>query len=214
MAAFVRFAVILVLVLGGIIAALRATCISFWTVPSDDTLFSASVLPTLEQGDMVVLWRLGMPGYAELVRCADPEVPGRYVVGRILGEPGDNISGTGASIWVNKRIISAAHSCATGRYTVPHPISGEPVELVCEEEETGGNDYMRLRYDVPPSTPETFSTQVPPERVFLISDNRAFHSDSREFGPVPGSSCKERIFFRLWSVRGWSDAARRMSIIY
>jgi len=214
MSGFVRFLVILVLVIGGIFAVLRATCISFWTVPSDDPLFGASVMPTLEHGDVVALWRLGSPGYAELVRCADPEIPGRYVVGRILGEPGDHLTGSAHSLWVNKRIISSAHACQNARYTIPHPVTGEPVDLLCEEEETGGNDYTRLRLDYMPATPETFDTRVPPGHVFLISDNRAFHNDSREFGAVAKANCKERIFFRLWSVRGWGDAARRLSFVH
>jgi signal peptidase I len=214
MGGFVRFVVFLLLLFGAIAAGLRATCMAFWTVPSDDPLFAASIMPTLEAGDLVVLWRLGQPGYAELVRCESPEVPGRYAVGRILGEQGDQLNGTAHSISVNRRVISAAHACPNGPYVVAHPVSGDPVELVCEAEEAGGNDYTRLRYEVMPQNPETFSHTVANGNVYLISDDRPFHNDSRDFGPLARTSCKERIFFRLWSVRGWSDVARRMSIIH
>jgi signal peptidase I len=215
MGGFAKFIVFVVLALAGLLAGLRATCLDFWTVPSDDPLYSASVVPTLEQGDLVVLWRRGAPTYADLVRCTDPGVPGRYVIGRILGEPGDRISGVWHSIYVNKRILSSAHACTTAQYTVPHPVTGDPVDLICESEESGGNDYTRVRFAITPATnPETFETVVPNDHFFLVSDNRAFHYDSRTFGPVVKSSCPERIMFRLWSARGWADSARRLTMIH
>jgi signal peptidase I len=215
MGGFIRFVVVLALLLGGIVAGMRATCMSFWTVPSDDPLYSASVLPTLEAGDVVVLWRLGAPTFADLVRCTDPEIPGRYVVGRILGEQGDRVNGLWHTVFVNRKLISAAHVCPVARYSVPHPVSGDPVDLVCDAEEAGGNDYTRLRYEINPATnPETFDTVVPNGHVFLLSDNRVFHYDSRQFGPISKASCPERIAFRLWSARGWDDSARRMDFIH
>jgi signal peptidase I len=214
MGGFLKFVAMLALVLGGLFFGLQATCLSFWTVPSDDPLFSASIAPTLEPGDLIMTWRLGTPSYAELVRCSSPEVPGRSVVGRILGEPGDRVEGSGHAIFVNKRIISSARACPTGRYTLPHPINGDPVDFVCEEEETGGHAYTRLRLEISPEQPEKFNAVVPNDNFFLVSDNRAFHYDSREYGPLAKSTCKERIMLRLWSARGWSDADKRMSLIH
>jgi signal peptidase I len=214
MGGFVRFVFFLALVLGGMFALLRATCISFWTVPSDDPLYSASVAPTLQPGDEVVLWRLGAPTFADLVRCTDPEVPGRYVVGRILGEPGDRVSGSGHAISVNRRLISSAHACPVSRYTIAHPITGDPVDLTCEMEETGGNDYTRLRFENTPENPETFDTVVPNDHFYLVSDDRAFPYDSRKFGPIEKAQCPERIVFRLWSTAGWGDSANRLTWIH
>jgi signal peptidase I len=210
---FIKFVLFLAVVLTGAFFALQATCIEIWTVPSDDPLFSASVMPTLEAGDTVLLWRLGTPRFADLVRCADPQVPGRFVVGRILGEHGDYVKVEGA-VFVNGRIISAAHGCPVGEYAIPHPISGEPTDMRCESEEAGGNDYTRLRLEKPTGPPEKSDSRVPNEHVFIVSDDRPFHYDSRDFGPLPTASCPERIVFRLWSIRGWSDAARRLSMIH
>jgi signal peptidase I len=56
--------------------------------------------------------------------------------------------------------------------------------------------------------------KVPAGHVFLASDNRYYHDDSRDFGSVPKDSCHERVVFRLWSARGWFDEARRMSLIH
>jgi signal peptidase I len=49
--------------------------------------------------------------------------------------------------------------------------------------------------------------------VFLLSDDRSYHDDSRDFGVVPLASCKNRIFFRLWSKAGWSDEPHRLSYV-
>jgi signal peptidase I len=215
MGGFLKFVCFLAVVLTGAFFILRATCLSFWEIPSDDPLFSASIAPTLEPGDTIVMWRLGTPRFADLVRCADPEIPGRYVVARILGEQGDRVNGVWHSVFVNRRLISAAHACATTRYSIPHPISGDPVDLMCESEEAGGNDYTRLRFEINPATnPETFDTLVPNGHFFLLSDDRAFHYDSREYGVVAKSNCTEKVIFRLWSARGWSDGDKRLTLIH
>jgi signal peptidase I len=49
--------------------------------------------------------------------------------------------------------------------------------------------------------------------VFLASDNRHYHDDSRDFGTVVRASCQERVVFRFWSARGWFDQKRRMTFI-
>lgn len=209
-----RSLVVLAIVLGAVYGVLRATCLSFWTVAADDPLVAASLLPTLEPGDLVVLWRLGTPAFGDLVRCSDPETSGRYVIGRILGEQGDAVNITGHAVTVNRRLIATAHACPVPRLTVPHPVSADPVDLLCEIEAAGGNDYARARLEVPPSIVDIHNTSVPNGHVFLASDDRAFHYDSREFGTVPRSTCTERIAYRLWSARGWSDEARRMTLLH
>ena len=65
----------LTLILGAIVGILRATCISFWTIPGDDALFSLSIMPTLEAGDLVVLWRVGAPVSAISFDVPIPKLP-------------------------------------------------------------------------------------------------------------------------------------------
>jgi hypothetical protein len=49
--------------------------------------------------------------------------------------------------------------------------------------------------------------------VYLVSDNRQFPYDSRDFGLVERATCKEMVFFRLLSAEGWKDVAHRFSLI-
>ena len=70
--------VLAVLVLGARLLLLRT-----WTVPNDATL-TASLAPTLREGDVVLLLFRGEREAGDLVRCPHPE-GGRWVAGRIVG---------------------------------------------------------------------------------------------------------------------------------
>ena len=50
-------------------------------------------------------------------------------------------------------------------------------------------------------------------KVFLMSDDRYLHYDSRNFGTVPQASC-QHILFRLWGANGFADSSRRFNIIW
>jgi signal peptidase I len=147
------------------------------------------------------------------VRCPDPEAPGRYVVGRILGEAGDRVVAEQAMVTVNDKLIGSRRACSPAQLSVFDPRSGESFDLSCEIEEAGGTEYARARATHPPAGAVPFRVKVPDGHVFLASDNRYYHDDSRDFGPVPKDSCHERVLFRLWSARGWFDDARRMTFI-
>jgi signal peptidase I len=203
------------LVVGAIVGILRATCISFWTVPSDDPLFSLSVMPTLEAGDLLVLWRFGTPTFGDLVRCPDPEVAGKFVAGRLLGEQGDRIVAELGTVSINEKLVSSVRACKPAALSVIDPNTGEAFDLSCEIEEAGGTEYTRARATHPVALkPVPFHVTVPDRQIFIASDDRHYHDDSRDFGPVPKDGCHERILFRLWSARGWSDEDRRMMFIH
>jgi len=211
---FVKLVVWLAVIGGGIAALLRATCMRSWTAPTDDALLSLSIMPTLEAGDLLLLWRAGTPAYGELVRCPDPEAQGRFVIGRILGEQGDRIVAELGSITVNDKIIGSRRACQPSQLSVFDPTTGEAFDLTCEIEEAGGIEYTRARATRPAPQPTPFRVTVPSGHVFLASDDRHYHDDSRDFGTVRKDTCQERIVFRLWSARGWFDEGRRMALIH
>ena len=68
-----------------------------------------------------------------------------------------------------------------------------------------------MRPDLP--QPADAELDVPPGHVFLVSDNRQFPWDSREFGPVPRDTCRETVLFRLLSKDGFFDVSSRFSVI-
>lgn len=200
-------------ILGLVAGILRATVLDIWTVPDDDPILAASIAPTLAPGDVVVLRRGGTPNFVDLVRCTDPNMPGRYIVGRILGEPGYEIESDGHSLKINGKNVRTERACSPPRITVTDPTSHEPVELECSIEEVGGAWYMRARGSGPRNPTGPTQAEVSPGNLFLVSDNRYHHYDSQDYGAVPREACTQNIIFRLWSKDGWMDVKNRMTVV-
>lgn len=195
---------------------LRLTCLRWWQVPQDDADLAASIAPTLAAGDWVILWRATSPGFGDLVLCPDPEDPSEVFIGRIAAEGGDQLKiDDMGSLTVNNSRIRSERACESPKVTVENPRSGDEIELRCDIETLGGVHHPRA---LPPSTksplkPVAMSREVEAGTLFLISDNRFFPFDSRDFGPLPKASCKEAFKFRLVSRLGFSDVRSRLSII-
>lgn len=213
---FIRAVGFTIVVLGVVIGSLRLTCLRWWQVPEDDPELAASIAPTLLPGDWLILWRGHMPGFGDLVVCPDPEAPGLVFIGRIAGEGGDTlaIDEVGA-LTVNNARVRSESACTTPTFTVAHPTTGDEVELRCDIETLGGVHHRRAL--VPASNvaikPVASKREVEPGSVFLVSDNRLFFFDSRDFGPLPKASCKESIIFRLVSRLGFGHVPTRLTWI-
>lgn len=191
---------------------LRIIAFDVWTMP-DDALLGASTAPALGPGDTVVVLRRGTPGFGELVRCQDPQYPAQFVIGRIAGLPGDEVETEGGKLTVNGRVYQSESACAEGKIFVKHPETLKEVELACEVVQMGGGWHYRAT-QISGFSEQKKTAHVGPDMVFLVSDNRAMHDDSRDFGLLPRSACGERLVMRLWSKAGWSDDKARFSIIH
>ena len=188
----------------------RFTFLKVWTVP-DDRVLSASLAPNLAAGDVVVVLYRGERGIGDLVRCPDPEDAQRWVVGRIIGLGGDRVS-IGGNLTINGKRYDITEACAESTVIVPHPTDGRPVEHTCSRLELAGGWHQTAgALDGPRESPREHT--VGAGRVFLLSDNRSYHDDSRDFGSVPADTCKEQIFFRLWGKDGFFDEKRRFTYI-
>jgi signal peptidase I len=194
------------------VGILRLTLIDFWTVP-DDPILGAAVAPTMAPGDVVVLLTKGKAGFGDLVRCADPENPAKFVVGRIAGVEGDVVETVGASLKVNGQSYNGQSACPKTNYTVKHPTSGAETKLNCDVVTMGGGWHYRGSSAKPfPSTPKR--AEVGPGMLYLVSDDREFHDDSRDFGSVRRETCKGRPILRLIGSAGWADDDQRMTFLH
>lgn len=204
------------LVAGIVVGLLRATAMRWWQLPNDDPLAAASVEPTLRGGDWVLLWRATEPSFGDLVICPNPEDPSVTVVGRIVGESGDKIAIDDHRIFINDRPVRTERACNENKVYTLHPTTGNEIELNCDWEELGGETHMRAT--IPSESkwgrPKHIRTTVPDGFVYLISDNRLHHYDSRNFGAVERSTCRESIFFRLVSAEGFYDHGSRLTYIH
>jgi signal peptidase I len=78
----------------------------------------------------------------------------------------------------------------------------------------GSGWHFRGHYAKPPKRIRTErEKRVEADHLFLLSDNRDIHDDSRDYGTVPLGSCKQRVVFRLWGKGGWADVEHRMTVI-
>jgi len=203
----------LALFVGSLIGLARATAIRWWRVPNDDPYLEASVAPTLSGGDLIILWRLSKPTFGDLVLCPEPKAPGRSVIGRVLGTSGDRVQVEGIHVRVNGQAMRDESECREPTFTVTDPSSKVEVEQKCDRENLSGRVHQRGNIpggrEVSPVTLEADR-----EQGILVSDNRLFPYDSRDFGPVDLPSCKETVIFRLVSAKGFGDVATRLSIVW
>jgi signal peptidase I len=182
-----------------------------WRVPADDPLLSASIEPTLSAGDLVVVVRSASVARGSLLRCADPDAPGRFVVGRAIGRSGDLVELGSEVVSLDGHRTPSPRACDAPTMTVYDPRTGEDVDLSCSIEEYNDRSFCALR---------AMQQQEPPTKVtvepglwFLVSDNRHVHLDSRDYGQVDPNTCQP-IVFRLVSAAGFGDSKHRLSIIW
>jgi signal peptidase I len=208
----VRFLIWTALALGLVIGVARLVAIRWWRVPDNDRYLEASVTPTLRGGDWVLLWRLTKPKVGDLVLCPEPGHEERPVIGRILAEAGDKIRVDGVLVGVNGRFSETEHLCSA--FKVATPDTGTEVEQACQVEAVRGVSHLRGATGGHAVAPKTVEEQEVEEgQVFLVSDNRLFPYDSRDFGQVPRDSCKEFVFYRLVGKTGYFDSETRLTYI-
>lgn len=212
MRSLLRLIVWTLIVIGSAIGLARATAIRWWQVPLDDPWLAASVAPTLRPGDWVILWRLTRPTEGDLVKCPEPKASERLVVGRILGAANDEIEFVEGTVRLNGRTLPTERSCPS--FQIVHPRTNAPVEQTCRVEDLAGHLYFRGGF-VPdlPRPPSTRTVVVEPGRFFLVSDNRQFSFDSRDYGTVEAASCKETVIYRLWTKNGYYDPTGRFELV-
>lgn len=204
---FLLWTVGIAILLGGIG---RAFLFETWTVP-EGSWIAASLAPTLAGGDLVLVSTVGEPGFGELARCRDPEDQTRFVAGRISGLGGDLVELQGPILTVNGFRYTATEACKDPQVTAVHPDTGNEVTMHCTRVEMGGSWHFRATGKS--SKNDDLSKKVGNGKVYLLSDNRDIHDDSRDFGTLPQESCTGRIFFRLWGKGGWLDSERRLTLI-
>lgn len=191
----------------------RALLLDVWTVPEGDARLAAAIAPTLSPGDTVIMLTRGAPGFGDLVRCADPDDAKRFIVARIAGTQGDNVEVDDSALHVNGHSYHSDRSCPESSFTVAHPTTGNAVDLTCDVVQMGGGWHYRVHASSP-SAAAPVKAHVDADMIYLLSDDRTFHDDSRDFGAVPRASCKGLIFFKLWGKGGFADEKQRFLAIH
>jgi signal peptidase I len=198
-------------VLGIVAAILYLFVFDVWTIPSDDPMEAASIEPTVSTGDIVLLSKHSSVARGSLLRCADPQAAGRYVIARAIASGNERIDLQNEVVMLDGHRQPSPRACDQPRYTLLNPQTNEDVDMRCSIEEFGERDFQVLAAMQHPEPPITATVEA--GRWYLVSDDRHIHVDSRDFGTIDPSTC-EHIVFRLQSRKGFSDSKTRLTIIW
>ena len=194
---------------GAILLLLYLFVFDTWVVPSDDKPLAISVLPVLKPQDRLLVRRGAVPTRNELARCTSPEPGQQYVVGRVVAVGGERLEITNERALVNGKGEVGRFGCT--RLTMLHPVTQTEQTLACTTIETGASTSYEVLTSI--EYPEgTRSALIEPGKLYLLSDNRHLHKDSRDFGQIDASTC-ERISFRIWG-ESFTDGSRRFNLIW
>jgi signal peptidase I len=196
----------------GSMGLLRATSIRWWHVPDDDPWLEASVAPSLGGGDWILLWRLTEPSLGALVLCPEPKHADRMVIGRLVGSEGDRVRVEGTRVTVNDKPFGSEGDCRDPRFKIEPPQGGQEIELRCTLEAMHGVIHMRGNAEATAELP-VFEGELGSGQAMLVSDNRRYPYDSRDFGPVDRATCTETVFFRVFGREGFFDEGTRFEAI-
>jgi signal peptidase I len=150
--------------------------------------------PTLVAGDTVVLWRDASIEHGDIVLCHHPTDTTRWVLGRVVGRNGTQLSVVRGQLTVEGR--------------VPPTDLREEVDFL----DRGDGERVRMRFGVEHLGNDehfVFARTDRPMRMrptgdydglYLLGDNRTYTGeDSRTFGPIAESTCVGQIFMRIWA---------------
>ncbi|HEY0954947.1 MAG TPA: signal peptidase I [Roseateles sp.] len=182
--------------------ALLRTAVADW-----NPIPSASMRPTLLEGDVVlvnrlaydlklpltdvVLLPLGEPRRGDVVTFSSP-ADGTRLIKRIVGLPGDRIAMRDGELLLNGRPQVRAGARYRGETIAP----GWVVDAVRATEDLDGRPHAVQALPVL-GVPRNFTeTTVPAGHYFMLGDNRDLSADSRVIGAVP----RERLIGRAHRV--------------
>ncbi|MBX3190587.1 MAG: signal peptidase I [Labilithrix sp.] len=202
--------------LGWLLAIFAAICtllylfvFDTWVVPSDDPVFAVSIEPTLRVGDRILTRRGSTPRFGQLARCKAPDGSGKHVIGRVFGKEGDSVKIVSERVITNGKGVATRFSC--GKQDVVDPNKGDMTTLDCSTEDNGATTYNVLLHQEYRGSGDHAALLVP-GTLYLVSDNRYFHQDSRDYGLVEVAGC-EQVVFRLWGET-FTDSSRRFSVLW
>lgn len=133
---------------------------------------SASMVPTLEVGDRVVVSKLNTePGRGDIIvfdrpandPASGPDAP-EVLIKRVIGMPGETVSATDGKVYVDGKPLREAY--------LPDGVTTDIADPI----------------------------EVPADHYLVLGDNRQVSQDGRVFGPIPRSSIVGRAILRVWPL--------------
>ncbi len=143
-----------------------------------------SMVPTMQDGDRLILNRLGKVDRFDVVVFPAPDPEGKSeneeYVKRVVGIPGDEIIFQDDELFVN------------GEHVIEHYL--EPLKELAAEGKQVTTDFTLKQI------PGSDSMVVPDAMYFVLGDNRDVSKDSRTFGFVPADDIEGTSSLRIWPL--------------
>jgi signal peptidase I len=187
---------------------LRAFVIEAFQIPS------GSMIPTLEIGDHIFVskfsYGLGIPfTLKKIFQFATPKrgdvIVFRYpldietdYIKRVVGLPGEKVEVRKNEIFINGRLMPREHVNGPCTYEDTPPAHRE---VSCDRwlENLDGKEHSVMHMGNGMPGPDFVGEVIPPDRVFVMGDNRDNSNDSRVWGTVPMEYIKGRALIVWWS---------------
>lgn len=146
------------------------------------TVKGDSMLPNLKDGNKIVVnkvnYKYGKPQRADLIVLKSPEHKEEYLVKRIVGLPGENISFKNDVLYVN------------GQKTAEPYLSKAKQEKLPYEQVT--NDFTLKEI--------VGLAKIPKDYVLVLGDNRPISNDGRHFGLIKIDNIVGEVNMRYWPL--------------
>ncbi len=186
----------------GIVAAIFLALFLRFFVLNIFYIPTTNMAPTLVKGDFVMGWRLSygfplplmkgerlnlkVPDRGDVISFRFPGDEEQIIIRRVVGLPGDKLSIQAGVIKINDRELEQVEG------------AGGTVEKT-----PSGREYKIL------SNPglEIDELVVPPESLFVLSDNRSKSDDSRDWGFVPVKNVESELMLVWLSVSGQNEGS-------
>lgn len=150
--------------------ALRAFVFQAYEIPS------GSMEETIMTGDMVfsekISYYMEEPKEGDIVTFADPEIPSRTLIKRVIATPGQTVNLIDGSVYVD------------GEKLIEPYTDGKP------------SYPLTTAY----GTTITYPYTVPDGELWVMGDNRTNSQDSRYFGSIPISTVSGKAIFKYWPL--------------
>lgn len=134
-----------------------------------------SMFPTLENQDLLLAskldYRVHDPQRGDIIILKSPIDPSRDYIKRVIGIPGDHVLIRDYAVIINGRRL---------------------------EEPYVQSWFTGADWPVIPDAPD--GEEIPPDRYFVLGDNRDHSSDSRLFGWVSRNQIEAHAVLRVWPL--------------
>lgn len=141
----------------------------------------SSMEPTLYEGDKLILWRLGKLERFDIVVFEDPRKPGKYLIKRLIGVPGDYLEYKNNQLYLNGEPLQEDY-IKDGIY---RPEEDYTLEKICSM--SGVSECFTAD-----------GVRIPEGYYFVLGDNRqvSIDSDDEEIGLVREELFQGKVIFR------------------